>query len=93
VERFSVKPGKVRVTTLKEASDGIDQNAKGRLAQLATSLAQREGTLHPAIAGVTVGALRGLTPQDATSSASFGKVIPTATLVEHGLLSQRFMGA
>jgi hypothetical protein len=41
VERFSVKPGKVRVTTLKEARDGIDQDAKGRLAQLATGLAQR----------------------------------------------------
>ena len=41
VERFSVKPGKVRVTTLKEARDGIDQDAKGRLAQLATGMAQR----------------------------------------------------
>src|SRR5262249_20440331 len=41
VERFSIKPGKVRVTTLKEASDGIDQDAKGRLAQQATGVAQR----------------------------------------------------
>jgi hypothetical protein len=32
VEKFSVKPGKVRVTTLKEARDGLDQDAKGRLA-------------------------------------------------------------
>jgi hypothetical protein len=75
VERFSVKPGKVRVTTLKEARDGLDQDAKGRWAQLATGVAQRYGTLSPALAGVTVGALRGLTPQDATSSASCGKVL------------------
>ena len=75
MERFSVKPGKVRVTTLKEARDGLDQDAKGRWAQLATGVAQRYGTLSPALAGVTVGALRGLTPQDATSSASCGKVL------------------
>jgi hypothetical protein len=41
VERFSVEPGKVGLTTLKEAGDGIDQDAKGRLTQLATGLAQR----------------------------------------------------
>jgi hypothetical protein len=39
VERFSIKPGEVGLTTLKEASDGIDQDTKGRLAQLATGLA------------------------------------------------------
>ena len=41
VERFSVKPGKVRLTTLKEARDGIDQDTKGRLAQLTTRLTKR----------------------------------------------------
>jgi hypothetical protein len=75
VEQFSVKPGQVRVTTLKEARAGIDQDATGRLAQQATGVAPRYGPLHPARAGVTVGALRGLTPQDATASASGGKVL------------------
>jgi len=41
VERFSVEPGKVGLTTLKDAGDSIDQDAKGRLTQLATGLAQR----------------------------------------------------
>jgi hypothetical protein len=41
VGRFSVKPGEVRLTTLKEAGDSIDQDTKGRLTPLATGLAQR----------------------------------------------------
>ena len=41
VERFSIKPGEVGLTTLEEAGDRIDQDAKSRLAQLATGVAPR----------------------------------------------------
>ena len=37
---FSVEPGEIGLTALKEAGDGIDQDTKGRLAELATGLAQ-----------------------------------------------------
>jgi hypothetical protein len=75
VESISVKPGKVGLTTLKEAGDRIDQDAKGRLAQLTTGLAQRSGTFDPAIAVFTVGAMRGLAPDDAKSQTAFCEVI------------------
>jgi hypothetical protein len=38
---FSVEPGEIGLTALEEAGDGIDQGAKGRLAQLAAGLTQR----------------------------------------------------
>ncbi len=38
---FSGEPGEIGLTALKEAGDGIDQDTKGRLAQLATGLTQR----------------------------------------------------
>jgi hypothetical protein len=41
VSSFSVEPGEIGLTALKEARDGIDQDTKGRLAELATGLAQR----------------------------------------------------
>jgi hypothetical protein len=41
VERFSVKPGKVRLTTLQETRDSLDQDTQGRLAQLTTRLTKR----------------------------------------------------
>jgi hypothetical protein len=49
VERFSVEPGKIRGTTLQEACDGLDQDAKGLLAQLTIRLTQRYTTLHVAV--------------------------------------------
>ena len=41
VSSCSVEPGEIGLTALKEAGDGIDQDTKGRLAELATGLAQR----------------------------------------------------
>jgi hypothetical protein len=41
VASFSVEPGEIGLTALEEAGDGIDQGAKGRLAQLAAGLTQR----------------------------------------------------
>ena len=41
VSSFSVEPGEIGLTAMKEAGDGIDQDTKGRLAELATGLAQR----------------------------------------------------
>src|SRR2546425_7330781 len=38
---FLVEPGEIGLAPLEEARDGIDQNAKGRLAQLAAGLAER----------------------------------------------------
>jgi hypothetical protein len=67
VGRFSVKPSEVRLTTLEEAGNGINQDVKGRLAHLATGLTKRQTALDPAIALLTVSAMRGLAPQDATS--------------------------
>ena len=40
VASFSVEPGEIGLTALEEAGDGIDQGAKGRLAQLAAGLTQ-----------------------------------------------------
>ena len=40
VATFSVEPGEIGLTALEEAGDGIDQGAKGRLAQLAAGLTQ-----------------------------------------------------
>jgi len=41
VSSFLVEPGEIGLTALKEAGDGIDQDTKGRLAQLAAGLTQR----------------------------------------------------
>ena len=38
---FSVEPGEIGLTALEEAGDGINQDAKDRLAQLTAGLAQR----------------------------------------------------
>jgi hypothetical protein len=38
---FSVEPGEIGLTALEEAGDGINQDAKDRLAQLPAGLAQR----------------------------------------------------
>lgn len=40
VASFAVEPGAIGLTALEEAGDGIDQGAKGRLAQLAAGLTQ-----------------------------------------------------
>ena len=40
-ESFSVEPGEIGLAPLEEAGDGIDQDAEGRLAQLAAGLAER----------------------------------------------------
>ena len=40
-ESFLVEPGEIGLAPLEEAGDGIDQDAKGRLAQLAAGLAER----------------------------------------------------
>ena len=40
-ESFSVEPGEIGLAPLEEAGDGIDQDAKSRLAQLAAGLAER----------------------------------------------------
>jgi hypothetical protein len=40
VRCFSVEPGEIGLTSLEGAGDGIDQHAKGRLAQLTAGLAQ-----------------------------------------------------
>lgn len=41
VARVSGEPGEIGLTALEEAGDGINQDAKGRLAQLAAGLTQR----------------------------------------------------
>jgi hypothetical protein len=61
--------------TLEEAGNGINQESKGRLAPLATGLTQRHTALDPAIAWLTVGALRGFAPQDATSQPALGEIV------------------
>jgi hypothetical protein len=39
-ESFLVEPGEIGLAPLEEAAHGIDQDAKGRLAQLAAGLAE-----------------------------------------------------
>jgi hypothetical protein len=40
-ENFLGEPGEIGLAPLEEVRDGIDQDAKGRLAQLAAGLAER----------------------------------------------------
>ncbi len=39
-ERMLVEPGEVGLASMEQAGDGIDQDAKGRLAKLPAGLAQ-----------------------------------------------------
>src|SRR5215470_2546648 len=75
VGRFSVKPGEVKLTTLEEAGNSINQDTKGRLAHLAAGLTKRQSALDPAIALLTVGAMRGLAPHDAKSQPALGEIV------------------
>ena len=40
VRSFSEEPGEIGLTSREKAGDGVDQDAKGRLAQLPTGLSQ-----------------------------------------------------
>ena len=65
----------IRLTSAEQTGHGINQDTKGRLAQLTAGLAQRQTPLHPAIALVAGRAMRALAPQHTKTQRPFGAIV------------------
>jgi hypothetical protein len=59
-----IEPGEIRLSTMEQTGDGINQYRKARLIKLTTRLAQRQTPFDPTIACLTRRAMGAFAPHD-----------------------------